>query len=46
MAFENWNRLIRQCASCERTNKQPPPPQSKKDSKEVSKIEQKQIQKI
>lgn len=44
MAFENWNRLVEEYKK-QRANKQPPP-QNKNDSKEVSEIEQKQIQKV
>lgn len=45
MAFEHWNRFLQDYLK-QREDKQPPPQENNGSSKEVSEIEQKQIQKV
>lgn len=44
MSFEHWNALIKSVK--EQKYKQPPPQKAYGSSKEVNRIEQKQIQKV
>lgn len=45
MAFEHWNKFLQDYLK-QKENKQPPPQNNNGSSKEVNRIEQKQIQKV
>lgn len=45
MAFEHWNKFLQNYLK-QKENKQPPPQNNNGSSKEVTRIEQKQIQKV